>query len=289
MKIDRVYIVGCKNDLRLTQCCVASIRHWYRHLPITLIKDESHGAYDTTELERYWQVDIFRGKRKHFGWGWGKLEPFFLPPGERCLVLDSDIVFAGPVLKAIEPRDEDVLVEVYGSSPANVSRYVYDLPKLQQFDADFIFPGFNFNTGQLVVATGCLKRDDFAPFLTDSDPPQLLRSDIFKCADQGLLNYLLVKKARQGVITLGRVPFMEWAGYIRPWRVRRAHLRQDSPHRFLVHFAGPKKALFSANRNGHLLRYFEACYYSRLPNGTRRRTGDRLRRVRDVVTRRQRW
>ena len=53
-------------------------------------------------------------------------------------------------------------------------------PRLQQLDPDFIFPGFTFNSGQFVVTTGCLKRNDFAPFLTDSDPPQLLHPDVFK-------------------------------------------------------------------------------------------------------------
>lgn len=287
MKIDRVYIAGYKNDLRWTQCCVASIRCWYPELPITLIKDESHGAYDTSEMETCWQVELFQGEGRVFGPGLAKLEPFFLPAGQRCLVLDSDIVFVGPVLGRLESCDEDVVVETYGVALHDLANLVYDLEKLQELDPAFSYPGFNFNSGQFVVATGLLKREDLMPLVSASEPPQLLYPDIFKWADQGLLNYLLPKLAAEGRFTLGRAPFMHWAGTLPSNQIRLWHLNQHSPHRAVVHFAGPKHVLFSANRNGHLLRHFEAAYYARLPHGRQRLIKDRLRRLRAVMAGRQ--
>jgi hypothetical protein len=52
MGIEQVYIAGCRGDLRLTRCCVASVRRWYPDIPISLIVDESQGPYSTTRLER---------------------------------------------------------------------------------------------------------------------------------------------------------------------------------------------------------------------------------------------
>ncbi|MEP7274282.1 MAG: hypothetical protein ABI882_22500, partial [Acidobacteriota bacterium] len=101
MRIDRIVIAGYKFDLRFTQCCVASIRHWYPQIPVSLIKDESHGAYDTEDLEAYWDVDTLPLERRIFSWGTPKLEALFLASGERCLILDSDIVFIGRVLDSL--------------------------------------------------------------------------------------------------------------------------------------------------------------------------------------------
>src|SRR5438045_1395202 len=101
MKIDRIYIAGHKSDFRFTQCCVASIRHWYPKIPVTLIKDESSGGYSTEQLENLWNVSCFNSRQKVFGLGMSKLEPLFLPIRERCLIIDSDIVFLGRVLDSL--------------------------------------------------------------------------------------------------------------------------------------------------------------------------------------------
>lgn len=284
MKIKRVFVAGYNGDLRWTQCCVASIRRWYPDIRITLIKDRLRGDYDTSEMEACWEVDCLEGPRQSFGWGWGKLEPLALPTGERCLVLDSDIVFVGRVLEVLNLHDEDFIVDDHWQPEENVLQYYYDLGRLSEFDPDFSYPGYIFNSGSFVTTTGILPRVDFEPYLTNDQPPQVRRPDVFMPGDQGLLNYIVQKRVQIGELTIHLLPFQDWAGSISPRQVRLRHLHANSPYPYLVHFAGPKKTLFSANRNGHLVRHFEAFYYSRLPGGRRRLAQERLHLLFDVLT-----
>ncbi|MFO1429874.1 MAG: hypothetical protein U1F76_07000 [Candidatus Competibacteraceae bacterium] len=289
MKIEHIFIAGCKQDFRWTQCCVASIRRWYPCVRISLLKDLSRGCYDTSEMETYWDVAIAPGTTHNFGWGMAKLEPLFAATGERVLVLDSDILFLDPVLDALEPFDEDFIVDDHVQPEANIDLYYFDRIGLQALDPDFTFPGYIFNTGVLVATSGQLTRADFEPFVDFTPPPRLRYGSIFKCADQGILNYVILEKAQLGRLSLRRLPLQEWAGYISPRSVRIRNLHEHSPYRYILHYAGPKKTLFSANRNGHLLRHFEAAYYDHLPQGRRRRCRDRLHRLLDVIRRRLSW
>src|ERR1043166_8793934 len=111
MKIQHIYIAGYKGDVRFTQCCVASIRQWYPEIRISLVKDESKGGYDTSDLQRYWNVDVFPTDNVLLGYGMGKLKPLLQPGHERLLVLDSDVVFIGRVLDRLEQLEEDFVVE----------------------------------------------------------------------------------------------------------------------------------------------------------------------------------
>src|ERR1700722_1184870 len=110
MKIDCIYIAACAKDYRWTKCCVSSIRRWYEDIPIYLIKDETHGRFYTRELEHHWNLGALATEHKLLGYGFGKLEPLFLPRGQRCLILDSDTVFAGRVLEPLETYDGDFIV-----------------------------------------------------------------------------------------------------------------------------------------------------------------------------------
>lgn len=289
MKIERIFIAGCKQDFRWTQCCVASIRRWYPHVRISLQKDLSRGCYDTGDMETYRDVAIAPSTTHRFGWGMAKLDPLLAATGERVLVLDSDVLFLGPVLDALEPFDEDFIVDDHAQPEANVDQYYFDRIGLLALDAGFTFPGYVFNSGALVATSGRLIRSDFEPLVDFTPPPRLRHSSIFKCADQGVLNYVVLKKAQLGQLSLRRLPLQQWAGYDSPRSVRIRNLHAHSPYRYILHYAGPKRTLFSANRNGHLLRHFEAAYYDGLPQGRRRRRYERLHRLLDVVSRRLPW
>jgi lipopolysaccharide biosynthesis glycosyltransferase len=279
VKIERIYIAGYKLDLQFTQCCVASIRRWYPRIPISLIKDESSGPYSTEELEKYWDVKCFKTDRKIFGLGMGKLEPLLLPTKERCLILDSDIVFIGKVLDVLEEYDEDFIVADTPNPPEEIAKYYFDLLKLGKLDPDFIFPNYTFNGGQIIATTGILKQEDFEPLIRFSEPPSLIYPDIFAVGEQGLLNYVLMKKLQEGRISLRREPFMWWAGWLSEKTVKVRKLTKNSPYPFLVHWAGPKNNTSFGNiRNSHILRHFESYYYSRIPNGRFKRIGRTIRR-----------
>jgi lipopolysaccharide biosynthesis glycosyltransferase len=278
-------------DLRFTRCCVASIRRWYPKIPISLIKDESSGPYSTEELERYWNVDCFKTPRKLLGFGLGKLEPLFLPTKERCLILDSDITFLGSVLTVLEKFDEDFIVADTPNPPEQMSKHYFNLSKLRILDPDFIFPNFTFNSGQMVVTTGIVRREDFEPFVRFDEPPVHLYPNIFELGEQGVLNYVLMKKFQLGQITLRRAPFMWWAGWLDENRVKTKQLKKHSPYPVLVHWAGYKRHIpFDIIRNAHILRHFESVYYSRIPNtSSERKAGPSGRIAKIVSDLRQKW
>jgi hypothetical protein len=276
LKIDHVYICSTEHDLRYTQCCVASIRRWYPDIPITLVKDDANGPYDTSELEQAWDVAVFVKEQGQVpGLGWGKLEPMFLPGRRRCLILDSDIVFLGRLLERLQTIEADFVVESVGGWASLVDQHYFDLDALHELDPEFEFPGYTFNTGQLVATTGILTRSDFEPFVDLGTIPERIRRDVFPGREQGILNYLLTKKAQQGELTLERVHFMLW-GWTRfpslgTQAIHTRALTSRSPYPYLVHWHGRKREQFFLMRNRRLLHHFEACYYSRVPNGRRKR------------------
>ena len=112
MKIDCIYIVCYRGDVHFARPLVASIRQWYPKIPVVLVKDLLAGRFSTREIEETYRVSVLDTKRKRFGWCWAKLEPLFLPQRQRCLILDADIVFAGPVFNALEAYDDDFVVSL---------------------------------------------------------------------------------------------------------------------------------------------------------------------------------
>jgi hypothetical protein len=270
---------------------VASIRRWHPDVPISLIKDLHHGAYDTRDLERYWDVSLAPMENSDSGWGMTKFEPMFARTGERIALLDSDVIFRGPILDEWARFDEDLLVDDHQQPEVNVELYYFDRKRLLAMDPAFVYPGFVFNGGTLVVTAGVFDRSEFEPFIDFTPPPKVRDPLTFFCGDQGVVNYVVSKRVQHGRLKLRRVPMQHWAGYVPPLsrRLRGDRARAPLLDRRTLHYAGQKKTLFSANPNSHLLHHWEAEYYSRLPGGKARRRRDRLRRVIDVVSKREPW
>jgi hypothetical protein len=267
MKIDVIYIACYKHDIRYTRILMASIRRWHPDIPVRLIKDRFYGDFDTGEIEKKWGAGVLETKFPCFSWGFSKLAPLFLPGGERFLVLDSDIVLAGPVLELLESHDTDFIVQQENPAPGFVASNYFDLEKLRAFDPGFVFPGFTFNTGQWVGTTGLLSHADFEPVLEWANPPRALHPEVFKLGEQGLFNYVLMKKLARAEITLDRVPFMRVPGFGDCPPVRAAELGAASPHRFVLHWCGQKQSRLRDMPLAEVLRHFERLYYTRVPLG----------------------
>jgi len=281
MRIEKIYIATHKDDLRLTRICVASIRYWYPTIPIYLIKDYFNGKFFTDEIERVWNVGIFETENRLFGWGMSKLEPVFSENGSRFLILDSDIVFTGRVLDWLEEYTEDFVVH-FETQPAQRLKEIYfDLDKLREFDPQFCFPDRTFNTGQYVATGGLLKREDFDAVNWTSSPPSLKYPQIFKNGDQGVLNYVLLKKVASRQVSVVGVPFMKW-----PMEdisdIDLAQLAGDSPYRYVIHWAGLRLPKIGDMIRSDILLFFEDYYYSRIPLG---KTRNRYRVAADFLTR----
>ena len=270
MTIQRIYIPTHKGDLRLTAICAASIRYWYPEIPILLIKDYSHGAFDTSEIERLCNASIFQTTKREFGWGFAKLEPLFEPAGGRFLVVDSDTVFTGPVLDTLNQCDTDFVVDDETQPAHEIKRLYFDLEYLRKIDPEFKFSGKTFNSGQWVGTPGLVSRKDFCEVLHWGNPPELKDPSFFMPGDQGILNYVLSKLAQQGTLSLGRIPLMLWA--VRDIeQLDLEQLKDNSPYRKIIHWAGVNKQRLGAMPRADILRFFEQCYFSSMPLGSLKR------------------
>ncbi len=291
MKIEKIFIATHKRDVRLSRICVASIRYFYPTVPIYLIKDYYSGEFSTEEIERVWNVRRYETPHRCFGWGMSKLEPVFSESGTRLLILDSDTVFTGRVLDRLEEFSEDFVVHLETQPPQRVREIYFDLDRLREFDSDFIFAGQTFNTGQYVATGGLLQREDFGAVDWTNTPPSLGYPKTFKNGEQGVLNYVLLKKACLGQVSLAGVPFMKWPqdGIA---DIDLTKLAADSPYPNVIHWAGLTRPRLQAMIRSDILLFFEDYYYSRIPFGKTksryRLTADLLARISAKVVRRAR-
>ena len=270
--VSAVYLATHKYDMRLTRICVASIRYWYPDLPIYLIKDRVAGDFSTEEIERAWNVKIFETEATKFGWGFAKLEPPLVLGGERILVMDVDIAFVGRVIDVLAERSEDIIVQ-REDQPADPSgrfeELYFSLPGLLSYDPDFRFPRFSFNTGQFVITMGLLRREDFDGLIDWGNPRSVIRPEIFNKSDQGVLNYIVMKKHAAGSLSVARIDFMVW----NPAEMARfdiSRIRHDSPYQKLIHWAGLRRENMADMPRSDILRKFEEVYYSKVPAGRAR-------------------
>jgi hypothetical protein len=269
-RIERIYIATHRDDLRLTRICVASVRRWYPDIPIYLLKDFANGEFSTSEIEARWDVRVWPTQERSFGWGFIKLEPLFATERTRYLVLDSDIVFIGRVIEALERFGEDFVVQQEEQKPSNIPSLYFDAARIREsLNPRFAGPAFTFNTGQYVATSGLLDRSDFDGLVRWSEPRRVLHPESFNPSDQGVLNYVLLESVAAGAITVARTPFMKWgADEMREFRL--ASLDASSPYPYLIHWAGLKKRRIGQMLRADILREFEGAYYARVPNGTLR-------------------
>lgn len=269
-KIQKIYISCCKTDLHLLKICVASIRFWYPNIPIFLIKDISKGYFNTTEIEKNFNVDILTTQRKKLGWGFPKFEAIFLKNNDRIMTIDSDIVFIGKVIEPLNDFSEDFILHGYKKNNPNekwVKENYYDFDKIKKIDKHFIFPGFLFNSGQIVTTCGKISYEDFDKFVTWSEPPILKYPEIFSCGDQGLLNYVLAKKYQNKEISIGLSKFMFWRGDKECDDFDLEKIKDGTGYPYIIHWAGEKPILIKNMERSDILKFYENFYYSKIHLG----------------------
>ena len=158
-------------------------------------------------IEKYWNVQVYPGRQKTLGWGFAKLEVIMESPARRLLLLDSDIVFAGRVIDRLECFDEDLIVDKEDFDATAVEVQFFSPDKLRNSTPEFVFPGYGFNTGQIVATTGRLNKQDFESLL-DWQTRTVMHPEVFKKGEQGLFNYVALRKVQRGKLTIRREPFM---------------------------------------------------------------------------------
>ena len=283
MKIEGVVISCYRFDLELTRVCVASIRYWYPDIPIWLLKDRHYGDFSTREIEKHWRAQVYPQREKTLGWGFGKVGVMTELPRRRFLFVDSDTVFAGRVIEHLEQFDEDFIVDRDYAAAMPVEEEFFALAKLAALDPDFRFPGFGFNGGQIVANTGAITKQDLNG-LMNWQTRQVEHPDIFRNGDQGLLNYVVLRKLQHDELTLRREPLMAWPGGEEA--ARHIHVSDFTPegkHHQVIHWAGLRwgKTIEEMPRS-EVLRHFEDVYYRRIGLGSLKR---RLRWMRFRIDR----
>lgn len=270
-KVDCIYVTAAAHDARYTRICVASIRYFYPDAVIKLLPGGPLEKGLGEELARHWDVGVANIHPGNWGWGFVKLEPLFGPPGERFLVLDSDTVLVGDVLRTWAGSAADFMVDDEQQSEADTHRLYYDWRKIAAVDPAAQPPLFVFNSGQWFGTAGVLRRKDFAVLVNWSEmPPMLRHCELFMPGDQGVLNYVLNQKAKLKGVSVERQKIMRWPGHgLDGITAASVATRQAPP--VIVHWAGMKRARLTDMVGGDILRFFEVLYYSQLPKSATRR------------------
>lgn len=270
-----VYIVCHRKDYFLAQIAVSSVRYFYPDIEINLIKDEINGKFDTRELERYFKVNIVNlGKSKY---GWTSAKMFLLLSnelkGKKIFLLDADVVFVGKVLDRLSSWEKyDFIVSPeYSDTPEseNFNKYYYDYQYFKALYPSLLFPGYTFNTGNILITTGLIRQQEINKYFNQKRYSYWtdLSEKILPTRDQSLLNLLIPLKAKAHLIKLKRVPYMWWFAQD---EVNNLTLKDvvAGKYKYLIHWAGGKRIPYTpAMRRGDILMFFQRNYYSQLRYG----------------------
>jgi hypothetical protein len=268
--VDCVYIAASALDARFTRICVASVRHFYPDVPIRLLAGGRLSSRFADELRRYWSVGLAEIPAGEYGWGFVKLEPLFGATGERFLVLDSDTVLTGPILRLWNDSDALFLVDEESQTEADTRRLYYDWQRVREIDPSAREPQFVFNSGQWFGTSGVLTRNDFTPWVEWTMPRKLRYPRSFMPGDQGILNYVFNQKAMLDGMRIDRRRIMRWPGHgMDGFNVESVANQLQAA--LVVHWAGIKTLRQRDMPGVDLLAFFERAYYRRIPAGVPRR------------------
>lgn len=270
MKIEKIVIACFKKDIFLLRTCVASIRYWYPEIDILLLKDTIKGDFSLHEFETFWNCKIFPTTLDKFGWPWSKLAVLLEAKRNRYLFLDSDIVLLGPILDVLNTFQEDFVVtgvEIQDENNPLISRDYIDMEKIKHFDAQYQYPGYGFNGGQIVMTSGIFTKEYLSSAIDFGDKISNKRPDIFKHGDQGCLNYLFTKAAMEQKISLRYHDFWIWPGVERANEIDLLKIIAKEGYPYLMHWAGIKPVDFRKYLRYDLIQFYENYYYSVIPLG----------------------
>lgn len=230
------------------------------------------------EVAKYWNVGLVDLPVGDYGWGMVKLEPLFGPPGQRFMVVDVDTVFTGKVLDLRAQSDATFFVDDEPQSDAEYKRLFYDWDKLREIDPNVQSARKAFNVGQWFGTAGMVRREEFDPWVEWTLPRRLRYPDLFMGGDQGVCNYVILKKEALAGLRIDRRTFMRWPGHGMAELTVEAVAGRTAPP-LVIHWAG-MKGIFLCNMVGSdLLQFFEYYYYTRLPMARLRRILHLLRHV----------
>ncbi|HEY1750132.1 MAG TPA: hypothetical protein VGG29_02655 [Caulobacteraceae bacterium] len=268
--VDRIYLAACARDARLTRICLASIRYFYPEAPIQILAGDILQPGLAEELRTHWNVEVADLPPGDYGWGLVKLEPLFGPPGQRFLVMDVDTAFTGKVLDVRARSDAPFFVDDEALSDADFKRLYYDWDKLAEIDPDVQSARIAFNVGQWFGTAGLVRREEFDRWVEWTLPRRLRYPDVFMGGDQGIMNYVVLKKEAFDGLRIDRHTLMRWPGDgMQGLDV--ASVAAGTAPPLVIHWAGMKAIFLHDMVGGDLLQFFEDWYYQHMPMGAARK------------------
>jgi lipopolysaccharide biosynthesis glycosyltransferase len=274
-----IVIAVNKKDVWFCRICVASIRYYYPHAKIYLLKDELNGKFSTSEIARNWNVELIEYPVKKFGWSAAKIH-FYCDKrfaGGKFLVLDSDIVFTGKILDNDYVNeflfDAIVSEETTGDPMSEWFKNTYfDYQRIQRFDPEYTYAGFTFNCGQLFCKGNFLNHALMEPYFDFNAVPAWKQKEVFPLVDQSVLNYLLPKLANEKKLQLSRQNYMIWSETATAKGMSLEEIKNGNKYPYLIHWAGALRIpLIGKMTRGDILLFFEKHYYSKIAFGYSKR------------------
>ncbi|MBN9483383.1 MAG: hypothetical protein BGO70_12950 [Bacteroidetes bacterium 43-93] len=264
-------------DAWFCNICIASIRYYYPDVEILILKDELKGSFSTQELETYWNVKRMDYPPNRFGWGSAK---FFLLKdpaleGQFFLLLDSDIVFTGRVLDKLLPmtgKYDFIISPEYDDNPYTdwATRTYFDVRKTEIEYPDYKYPGYFFNSGQLLMKAGKLSKEEMELFMDFDNYPYWTRLKDFPMPDQSMVNFLFAVSANKGRARVGaEYQYMIWSESPQyEGKISIDDIKDGNKYPQLMHWAGALRMPYlNAMSHKNLLIFFEKYYYSKIPMG----------------------
>jgi lipopolysaccharide biosynthesis glycosyltransferase len=271
----RIVIPCHKNDIFLTRICVASIRYYYPDIPIYLVKDNIDGSFFTKDIEWFWNVGLINLGYKKYGWTTSKL--FLLVSkklkGEKIFVLDSDTVFIGRVLDLVIKNInnyEFIISPEYVTKPGknDFTKNIYDYKWFKKIYPNLHFPGYTFNSGNILITPGVITKKDVGKFVDFSKYPFWRDSEMhFHTRDQSILNALFSVKSIAKRFRILKIVYMLWS---KDKFVQKISLDEVKSGKYskLIHWAGEKRnPVFNGVSRKDILTFFQNVYFSKIPFG----------------------
>lgn len=260
-----------RKDFCLTKVCIASIRYYYPDIEILLVKDKLNGNFNTRRLCRTLNVQVLDMGRKYFGWGAAKIH-FILNKSivqKRYLCLDSDTIFVGKVLEELEKIEAPFVVSTEKAKlpfDQSVTELYLDPAKVKKYYPDYEFPGYFFNTGQIVVTPGLVDKQLVKNSFDPDYYPFYKNRDAFKLVDQAVLNAVLPVISKRKNIKIGTGQFMQWSvTFFNNIHNQNFENIQNSSFPYIVHYAGDVRTFKLGEMKGaDILKTFKKQYSNKL-------------------------
>lgn len=276
MKLNDLTIVVCcnKKDFFLAKICIASIRYFYPEIPIELVKDFGNGHFKSTQLEGTFNVKSIDLGIQKMGWSGAKFHYLYqMPTGKKVLLLDADIVFAGPFLERLidtfEQNDYVISADLNNDPYSEFARVTYfDTKKIESHFPEYKHPGYFFNAGQIFVTVGSIAKNELDKFFDPSTFPYWRDNALFPLVDQSVYNYLLPTLSQQGKLKVATEHFMLWSRSEAAKQITLKNIIEKSFNGGVIHWAGDLRLGFIQKMTrGDILKFFEDFYYQKIPMG----------------------